>query len=461
MNAIGSYPVDRAAEAMGYKNTPSFWDRYHEIVDPTMEAINEYHEDKPVEAAGLELGAGVFNPANKVGVGFIKNGTSFANTALRSGVVGSGIGGVAGAMNAERVEDVVPNAFGGSLSGAAIGGALPLATGIAGKMTRPLFTTKKAPITIPTKEQLEAYPAESTFNPNNNYTRADALSALEKRADNLGVELHNNIDEVKEAQLKLINHKNPASNDYLTWIRKKEDIKTFDEALKYPEFTSDYTRQMADDAINSGKIKVYSGYNIKDGTFVTPSKKEALSYSGTDKLDELEVPLQDVAWISPKEGLYAPVTKGKGHFLKKEDRLPFARTLENTVKKPDVKFIQSDGNTIYSKKYSNIPENPFDYVVYDKMGNPYTKYMTNAEYLSDNINAADNISISGRVMDSTNVGYVAPYPKLSNNITLNSVNVKKNTPNLKRIADFLNNYGRRYSPQYLTPYLAQYLANQQ
>ena len=193
MNAIGSYPVDRAAEAMGYKNTPSFGDRYHEIVDPTMEAINEYHEDKPVEAAGLELGAGVFNPANKVGVGFIKNGTSFANTTLRSGVVGSGIGGVAGAMNAERVEDVVPNAFGGSLGGAAIGGALPLATGIAGKMTRPLFTTKKAPITIPTKEELEAYPAESTFNPNH-YTKEQAEQVLNDRAEKSGVELGGDIN---------------------------------------------------------------------------------------------------------------------------------------------------------------------------------------------------------------------------------------------------------------------------
>ena len=181
MNAIGSYPVDRAAEAMGYKNTPSFGDRYHEIVDPTMEAINEYHEDKPVEAAGLELGAGVFNPANKVGVGFIKNGTSFANTTLRSGVVGSGIGGVAGAMNAERVEDVVPNAFGGSLSGAAIGSALPLATGIAGKMTRPLFATKKAPITIPAKEQLKAIKPQSKYNPNKKLTREEADALLRDR----------------------------------------------------------------------------------------------------------------------------------------------------------------------------------------------------------------------------------------------------------------------------------------
>jgi hypothetical protein len=69
INAIGSYPVNRIAELAGVKNTPSFWDEYHNIVDPTMQAINEFHEDRPVEATALELGAGIFNPANKLGVG--------------------------------------------------------------------------------------------------------------------------------------------------------------------------------------------------------------------------------------------------------------------------------------------------------------------------------------------------------------------------------------------------------
>ena len=132
VNAIGSYPVDRVAEALGVQNTPSFMDRYHEIVDPTMEAINQYHEDKPAEAFALELGAGFANPANKLGVNFIKNGTGLANTALRSSAVGGGIGTVAGALNAEKTEDVLPYGFGGGVGGAVIGGALPLAANRAG-----------------------------------------------------------------------------------------------------------------------------------------------------------------------------------------------------------------------------------------------------------------------------------------------------------------------------------------
>ena len=42
LNAVGSYPVDRAAEALGVENTPSFMDRYNEIVEPVVKAKEEY-----------------------------------------------------------------------------------------------------------------------------------------------------------------------------------------------------------------------------------------------------------------------------------------------------------------------------------------------------------------------------------------------------------------------------------
>lgn len=557
VNAIGSWPVDRVAGLMGVENTPTFGDRYNEIVQDAKEMNKEFAENHPVANFGLELAGGI-KPANAITRGLAQKGVK---SALGQSALGGGIGGALYAADeSEKLSDLPVNMLAGGVGGTVGGAALHSAiSGIgtvgglfrnnlkkgmdyirktkgdeylqnmideatqkgvslaevaddralkavqmarqqtsaaddivtqnaqairdnvpnkntdtlndmfgtksgyqmaqeaeqaAMEKARPMFNDLEAygdldPLYVkpgekvptgklskeqadallkqemgklPTREQLASYTAESKFNPNNDYTRADALTALEKRADKMGVKLHNNIDEVKDAQLKLINKSNPAPDEVHTWIRKKEDIKTFDEALQdkdyidYNEFTPDYTRQMANDAIKNGKIKVYSSYDIKNGTFVTPSKMEAMSYSGNGKVDELVVPLQDVAWISPMEGQYAPVKYGKGHFLKKEDRLPFARTLENTVKKPDVTFTQSDGNTIYSKKYGNIQEKPFDYVVYDETGNPYTKYMTNAEYLSDNINAADNISISGRVMDSTNVGYVAPYPKPTSNI---------------------------------------------
>ena len=365
MNAIGSYPVDRAAEAMGYKNTPSFWDRYHEIVDPTMEAINEYHKDKPVEAAGLELGAGVFNPANKVGVGFIKNGTSFANTALRSGVVGSGIGGVAGAMNAERVEDVVPNAFGGSLSGAAIGGALPLATGIAGKMIRPLFKTKK--ISQPSL---------------NNMTADEILDRLRK-------------------------------------IR--------------PERYRDVVPQ----------------------TGLTPDEYANIVLRQADELG-----------VKVADGNPELVNSGVMHFVldkntgKTASRAPFVGTLKETYINPDITITQgNDKNYIGLLNNTLLGKQEIDNLV-TRNNELYIKYQIRLRQLANKIQRSetDNLSISQNILNDMGI---SPSLEYANNITPNSVNVKKNTPNLKRIADFWNNYGRRYSPQYLTPYLAQIIAQNQ
>lgn len=286
-----------------------------------------------------------------------------------------------------------------------------------------------------TEDMLNSYKPESKFNPNTKYSRADSLIALQKRADNMGVKLHNDIDEVKDAQLKLI-RKREKKGDIDQYFRNSNEIKTFEEALQdvgsigYNKTEIDEINKIANKALKDGKIKVYSDEDIEKGAFgalISPSKDRMIHYAKDGVVYELEVPFQDVAWSSPMEGQYAPVKKGLGHFLKKEDRLPFVRTLENTVTNPDVKFIQSDGSTIYSKKYGNIPEKPFDYVVYDETGNPYTKYMTDAEYLSGNIKAADNISINGRVMDSTNVGYVAPYPKPNANISPLEGNVKSET----------------------------------
>lgn len=535
INAIGSYPVDRVAEAMGVQNTPSFMDRYHEIVDPTMKAIEQYHEDKPVEAFALELGAGFANPANKLGVNYIKNAKNLTGAAVRSGIVGTGVGGVAGALNTENADNLAVNTLGGAGAGGIIGTAMPVAANrsgalynglkrivapeasVAGKATGlgnivkdnesvralnrgimaddavaaqvlqeaptemgrlneeltdilnkttgrklniegakqnadeayrsyvaanadyPVYTTEE--VKIPTEAQLNAYQAESQYNPNNKYTRADALTALEKRANNMGVELHNNIDEVKKAQLKLINKSNPMYDDYHTGIRKIDDIKTWEEAIDNPEnFTwGDFTREQAQEALKNGKITIYSSKPIKNGGFVSTSKNQARDYAGGGKVYEQEVPLQDVAWINGDEGQYAPVKKGLGHFLKNDDRLPYARTLENTVNKPDVK-LNHEGFDIYLKKYGNTQEKPFDYVVYDETGNPYTKYMVTGGYLSDKINAADNVSISGRVLGSTYGGHIAPYPNLMYNITQNGANVKRNVPNIKDIVGQLNEY---------------------
>lgn len=129
INAIGSYPIDRIAQLSGVENTPGFWDRYHETVDPTMQAMERYQEEHPVEAFALEMAGGIANPANKVGAGWIGKGGNAATRVLRSGVVGTGAGGVAGAMNTENVENLRDNTIIGSVFGFGLGVTLPVAIG--------------------------------------------------------------------------------------------------------------------------------------------------------------------------------------------------------------------------------------------------------------------------------------------------------------------------------------------
>ena len=60
-------------------------------------------------------------------------------------------------------------------------------------------------------------------------------------------------------------------------------------------------------ALKTRKITVYSSYNIKPGTFVTPSKMEAQNYAGSSKVYFKTVNLEDVAWIDPFQGQYAKI----------------------------------------------------------------------------------------------------------------------------------------------------------
>ena len=125
---------------------------------------------------------------------------------------------------------------------------------------------------------------------------------------------------LKELQNEIIQRENPMLDDYHTGIRNADDILTFDEALSNGDFEEgedfdpSYTWAMAQKAIKSGKITVFSSYPIKQGVFVSPSKMEAESYSGNGKLYKKTVPLTDVAWIDPTQGQYASVSNANRDF---------------------------------------------------------------------------------------------------------------------------------------------------
>lgn len=121
------------------------------------------------------------------------------------------------------------------------------------------------------------------------------------------------VEQHKQQQLDIIQNNNPVNDDYHAWIRNVEDIKTFEETLQDDDWSSgddfdpDYTWNMAQKALDRGKITVYSSYPIEQGIFVTPSKMEAESYSSNGKVYSKTVDLQDVAWIDPTQGQYAKV----------------------------------------------------------------------------------------------------------------------------------------------------------
>lgn len=127
--------------------------------------------------------------------------------------------------------------------------------------------------------------------------------------------VNENISALKKKQFEIISKNNPSPDEYHTWIRKADDIKTFAETLndsdweEHSDFDPDYTWDMAQDALKSGKITVYSSYPIEQGVFVTPSKMEAESYSGNGKVYTKNVRLDNVAWIDPTQGMYAEVNE--------------------------------------------------------------------------------------------------------------------------------------------------------
>lgn len=134
--------------------------------------------------------------------------------------------------------------------------------------------------------------------------------------------------ELKQRQLDIINATNPAPDDYHTWIRSIDDILTFEEAviecLEYdmgPVNPNDLSEALEDcslicpdfdgndaaAALDSRYVNVYSSYPIEDGVFVSTSYRIASDYAGGGGVYELEVALEDVAWIDVSEGQYAKV----------------------------------------------------------------------------------------------------------------------------------------------------------
>lgn len=127
LNAIGSYPVDRAAEALGVENAPTFQERYNEIVNPALQAQEEFSTENPMTATALKVGGAIASPINKLGASLLTKPAS----ALGKIATGAGVGGVTGSVygagRAESLKELPQTIIEDVTTGSVVGGAIPAA----------------------------------------------------------------------------------------------------------------------------------------------------------------------------------------------------------------------------------------------------------------------------------------------------------------------------------------------
>ena len=214
----------------------------------------------------------------------------------------------------------------------------------------------------------------------------------------------------KQKQLDIIKNNNPVNDDYHTWIRSVEDIKALEETINdsdwigYDEYNPDLSRKDIENAIESGKIIVYSSYPVEQGMFVSPSKMEAESYSENGKVYSKEVNISDVAWIDPTQGQYAKVNDTKYSqqndkwqpFLEKNFKATGTRTNMNSIRKGDMILANSDTKNNIEKESPlaprAIPKDPTKESSYD-FKKTKTRKQVQAELLQDMGITLEDISV--------------------------------------------------------------------
>jgi ribosomal protein S18 acetylase RimI-like enzyme len=158
---------------------------------------------------------------------------------------------------------------------------------------------------------------------------------------------------IKQKQLEIIQKNNPMTDDYHTGVRSVEDIKTYSEAVQEEldgeaqDLTPDFKKADLEKALETGKMTVYSSYPIEQGVFVTPSKMEAQSYAGSEKVYSQEINIDDVAWIDTIQGQYAKVENAQ---KTTENEKTSQKVEENAQNKAEIAnvAIEDEVNDIHS-----------------------------------------------------------------------------------------------------------------
>lgn len=189
------------------------------------------------------------------------------------------------------------------------------------------------------------------------YKQKQQEKELKKQQEKLRAEeqLRKEIEEAtpeKREQYNIIQKNNPMLDEYHVGIRSPKDIKTADEVFSIQNFEEegnypDFTVEMAQKALQDGKVTIYSSNKIGQGTFVSTSKIQALEYAGGNEanIHSKRVSLDEVAWINNSEGQYAKISSKVAPLeeTKVKTAIPISEELQL---KNDVKN--------FSKKIDNI-----------------------------------------------------------------------------------------------------------
>lgn len=328
--------------------------------------INENNPESRTykDKVNLTLGAltapiGGSSTLAKMGANALKPlvGKKIAQT-VSTGAVGGGTSGLVEGFGRGIVEGENPfkTAMNDALYGTLFGGGFGLGLGNIGKTLakRKLYGDKVAQ-----KNYFNDYIADLS-----NKTKPMAeLRGLKEGVRGGGTRtLFDSDNPLHVKQAELINKYNPANDSYHTWIRNADDISTFENTLKDPAYIGDgdfdpsYSRDMALQAIKDGEIEVYSSYPIDKGIFVSPSRMEAEMYAGNGKVYSKRVPLDDVAWIDPTQGQYAPIRELPKPVIKDEE-ISISREIppykeSNFYKQRQKRLaekIEKENNGLYSK----------------------------------------------------------------------------------------------------------------
>lgn len=222
------------------------------------------------------------------------------------------------------------------------------------------------------------------------------------------------VQDRKEAQLELILRENPMQDDYHTGIRSVKDINTAEEAFRQAiedgEGTNpDFTTDMMEDSLRSGRVTVYSSGPIKKGSFITPSRMMANDYAGGGRIYSKRVPLKDVAWIDDAEGQYAPVkvsstSRGNIQAMRDTSSQPLSQAdlsprLKGEAIRDDASRgydVTGEGNAQTIQRMDTIRSmrNDVDYTAHEDTGVPVTR-----QGIVDYVNRLFNATIRTGRMD--------------------------------------------------------------